>query len=420
MLLYHKIYKYSIFIFALVFVLIFNNSASATQYDLIVDVPEAPAGLMRVQVNTDTRYVASSSVFDETNNCYILTFDVPLTVNIYKRTYSSFLYFNGSYQFALSFLPLFNRPILASSIDYEVDTFYNNNSSYGIIYSNNYQRNVVNTTYFAIYLDNHYCDKTVHSLCQYIVNYKITVALSSLSNVNDFYLTLDNLSYSTINYSLATSVQPSAIHGLAFTISEAVSRSIYNSSIEEDLSGIHTDIEATNLILSQIKQQDLSLYNQIIQTIVNQTQNDNALQQAFISYLTNQLHGEGGYYDPYLGQGQFVSFNGPIGEICSLILEQIADIRIIFTDYIHANRQEASEVNSEAQSQEQALNELESQLSIPQANIDTPLEDLSDLATTHQDTASDLFFYLRNSLFVQILVIVTSLGLVGFILYGRG
>lgn len=427
MLLYCKITKYTTFLAVFLIAVLFIRPANAESISSSLDLHE----FLRadVSVNSPAELVdLNDSYYIGVGTRSVATFKFTVSARMVGIRYVTPLYFNG---YARYFVDI---PISVSSGQHVIGVTCdsqssnpNNNGAY--LYSFYNLNNAFVRIYFNVFFDNFYNTKNNNYIAAENFNVSVSVSLPLDYVTSSLYLGTSSPSISSTGVSLSTSVLPSTTSGQAGVISEAVSFGIYNSSLDDLLAASNSQLNSANTnlstiisVLNSIKSQDLSLYNEIISKIVAQTQNDTALQQAFIQYLTAQLRGQSSIYDPYSGSGQFVFVDSPIGDIAARIWNELTNFRIIFTDYIYANQSEAADVNSEAASQESALSDLQESLVVPTPAVDGVLNDLaSDIANPGISTGQgDVFFFLRSPYLVKILAFVFSIGLAGFILYGKG
>lgn len=274
------------------------------------------------------------------------------------------------------------------------------------------------------YFDNAYLrNNVVNVLAEVTVNVSIKANLGNdpIQSTLTQFLGEANFTGATDKASYSTS-GPDTNNGLARLFRDTFINALNDSEINDMLLVANTHLNTVNGWLGQIqslllsiRSQDMTIYNGIITQLSNMVANDNRLYSLLNDYLSSALYGSTSYHSP----AGVIAISGDVGDLLAQIMRGVYYFTDSFESYVNANQSAAAAVNSEAASQEAALNDLEASLAIPSANVDGQLGQLNQYAAEYTGDARNIFYYLNNNFFIQILVIVVTLGLVGFILYGR-
>lgn len=424
--MYHKTIKIATTLLSLIMVFVlFVQPTRAASSNYTYDFSD----LYHCEVNYDP--IATASSIDgiyETDSGYVATFDKTIKITFYQSQYTaSSLYSSGWFRIA------FDLPVnFASShqnrchMSYEITNNFNDGVT-GYVYKVNWYTG--SQAYLRIisyvYLDNFYALKGKTSMmASFDINVHFAHNIGTAPVSADYRIDFGDVAFDNQSYTVKSNFLPDSTYGSAQIIAQSVADGIGQSSLEELLEASNSQLNSANTnlgtvisMLTSIQQQDRLFYQDIVNRIVAQTQNDNDLQRAFIQFLTAQLYGSSSYSSP---SGP-VQMSGPIGEIASRIWYEVIDFKYKFIEFYNANQSEAAEANSAAESQAQALDNLSQSMVVSTRPVDSVFSEIEALLSPDLlDGQSNAFFWLDNSFILTILIMSVSFGLVGFILYGKG
>lgn len=337
-----------------------------------------------------------------------------LSINsvIQKSIYDAPLYVNGWVMYRVQLNYTFPGGASIAGLDCSVET-ENTSELYSVVTSRTYTSSTLSFT-VATYCDNYYVGTGNNFFAEVLTTFNVyfMLGLDFPSPKWD----VGSLTVTSQGYAFSTSVQPSVTRGLAGVISQSSLFGIQQSGIDSGIDNIST-------LLSQIKTQDLSLYNQVISQIASGIANDNALFASLNSNLSGWLTG---VYDSGAVKD--------VGDILVDLLNQIIgfrsanhadmlDIKALLDTIINSNRAEASSAAQQGSSAASELDSLASDLELSTGDVNGVMGGVNDYMIQYDisEGQGDLFYWLHgNTPILIILTVSCSLGLVGFILYGKG
>lgn len=387
-----------------------------------------------------------------------------LSVNSYlsSEVYSAPLYATGWFGYRIS-IP----------VSYDYDTWTASSVNDFIVNCDSVSTYVVNS-YFDfsydkivldvfVYLDNAYMDGSRDvALCSCINNISYSLFIDANDRVDDYGLIYFGApSILSLSYNVKTSVRPSGVSGLGGVISDSVLFGIQQADFNTDLQtmrnlldtiktnnvmyyeniiasmnsgfsdvvsvlenlsfdGATIEIDVTEILnsLEDLKQNDILLASQLTTSL-----------QSYFNLLMNKEEDiykrQKSHLDDKIGQVKFWiqtvndTLNIQFDDLEVLLNSNFEEVITLLGELVEGNREAASQVASAASSQISALDNMAAELSLSVGDVDSVMGDI-DPAVIHE--TSDMWFWLQGkySYIVYVLVLSVSLGLVSFILYGKG
>lgn len=346
-----------------------------------------------VIVNTPTNLPVSAiydSEYDENTHTSFVDFSFNLMSTV-RANYSTALYSNGRLSFNINVPISLPSGFIFRGYDFTVDS-QSTEDCYVVVHSSYFNSGVLN------FLVSVCCDNTYLGVVNsYFGNVSFNINIHTSTTI-DFLPTstmgtISNANIVSAGNSLSTSVHPVTTGGMGGVISDAVLFGLQQYNINDNLSALAS-------LLATINQTNTTMYNQIISQLVANAQNDNRLMSGLQSLLTNYM----------------VYENKDLAEM------MYRYVYVLFPSFMEAGQSEADEANANATSMASNMDDVAASLEVARPDISSDLAIANNAITPDIVSGQgDLFFWLRGeTLLVTIVVVSVSIGLMGFILYGKG